>query len=400
MEGNQAARWLIGAAVLAAMALPATIRAQEATPVGGEQAPGAMTAAPAGWETVASGLDNPRGLTFGPDGALYVAEAGGMGDGPCIMGPEGAPECYGMTSAITVIRDGQVSRLVEGIRSRAHEDGSRATGVHDLAFGEDGELYGVIGLGNPPENRAEVEQEGETQLGRLVRIDTETGELTAVADIAAFEQSANPDEGAPDSNPYSLAPLAGGDFVVADAGGNFVARVTPAGEISTLAVFPSRPMQGPDGSEIPMQSVPDAVAIGPGGEITVGELTGFPFPPGGAQVWVVGDDGSQSVFADGFTNIIDLAWAPDGSLYVLEWARVGLMGIDPADPSTMEGRLVRIAPDGTRADVASSGLVFPGGVAIAPDGSLYVTTFSVMEDMGAVVRIPAPSDAPLATPVG
>src|SRR6266540_1196878 len=39
--------------------------------------------------TVATGLDNPRGLGFAPNGALYVAEAGRGGDGPCFPGPEG-----------------------------------------------------------------------------------------------------------------------------------------------------------------------------------------------------------------------------------------------------------------------------------------------------------------------
>ena len=36
-----------------------------------------------------SGLVNPRGLNFGPDGALYVAEAGSGGSGPCILGSDG-----------------------------------------------------------------------------------------------------------------------------------------------------------------------------------------------------------------------------------------------------------------------------------------------------------------------
>jgi glucose/arabinose dehydrogenase len=41
------------------------------------------TAAAQPFEVIASGLDNPRGLAFGPDGALDVVEAGRGSDGPC-----------------------------------------------------------------------------------------------------------------------------------------------------------------------------------------------------------------------------------------------------------------------------------------------------------------------------
>ena len=44
-----------------------------------------------GLKVVAEGLDNPRGIGFGPDGALYVAESGSGGAGPCVEGPEGGP---------------------------------------------------------------------------------------------------------------------------------------------------------------------------------------------------------------------------------------------------------------------------------------------------------------------
>lgn len=43
---------------------------------------------------VMSGLDNPRGLAFGPEGALYVVEAGRGGSGPCQV-LRGLLRCYG-----------------------------------------------------------------------------------------------------------------------------------------------------------------------------------------------------------------------------------------------------------------------------------------------------------------
>ena len=48
---------------------------------------------------VATGLDNPRQLTFSPSGALYVAEAGVGGAAPCATGPEGKV-CFGATGAV------------------------------------------------------------------------------------------------------------------------------------------------------------------------------------------------------------------------------------------------------------------------------------------------------------
>src|SRR5215204_4387183 len=52
-------------------AAPLAVRAQDATPMAG--------ALPDGAEVVASGLTNPRGFTWGADGTLFVALAGGGG---------------------------------------------------------------------------------------------------------------------------------------------------------------------------------------------------------------------------------------------------------------------------------------------------------------------------------
>ena len=74
------------------------VAAMLATAAAALLAAGTVGAAPT---VVAAGLDNPRGLTFGSDGTLYVAEAGRGGSGPCFMNSEPNLVCLGATGAIT-----------------------------------------------------------------------------------------------------------------------------------------------------------------------------------------------------------------------------------------------------------------------------------------------------------
>ena len=78
-------------------------------------------------EVVATGLNNPRGLTFGPEGGLYVAEAGTGGAGPCIINSNNQFVCYGDTGSITRIRLGDPpsqTRVVMGLPSLAAPPGT------------------------------------------------------------------------------------------------------------------------------------------------------------------------------------------------------------------------------------------------------------------------------------
>ena len=74
---------------------------------------------------------------------------------------------------------------------------------------------------------------------------------------------------------------------------------------------------GAPGNTVTVQAVPTAVAEGPDGWIYAGQLTGAPFPQGAANVYrVASEGGTPEVYASGFTNIIDIAFGPDGNIYV------------------------------------------------------------------------------------
>jgi hypothetical protein len=143
-----------------------------------------------------------------------------------------------------------------------------------------------------------------------------------------------------------------GGLAVTDAAGNTLLRVSANGAISTLAVFPGRMVDAPSflglppGTQIPMEAVPTSVVQGPDGAFYVGQLTGFPYPPGAARVYRVLPGQAPTIYAEGFTNIIDIGFSSDGTLYVLEIAHHGLLSFDPT------GALIRVERDGSRHKMA------------------------------------------------
>jgi len=341
-------------------------------------------------EVIATGLRNPRGMDFGPDGALYVAESGRGGRGPCILTSAGALECLGSNGAITRIEPGSKDQVVQRLPSiAAHElSGGNAIGPSNISFHGD-DAYFTVGLAADPALRADLGAKG-AHMGKLFRLPA-NGRPAEVADFVPFETSVNPDGGLPDTNPNGVVALPGRQ-IVADAGGNSVLEVGSSGAISTLAVMPegmapAPPFLGlPPGTQIPFQPVPTSVDVGPDGYIYVGQLTGFPFPVGGASVWrIPPNGGTPEVFEAGFTTIIDIEFADDGSLYVLQISTDSLF-IAPPSP----GALIRVAPDGSRTTVAMDELSFPGGLAIGPDGNLYVSNNGTSPSRGQVLRIAAP----------
>lgn len=99
--------------------------------------------------TIATGLNGPRGLTLGPDGALYVAEAGTGGPNPpCEVVPVVGPYHGGPTATVSRISpDGERTIVVSGLPSALSSLPSGDTnGASDVAFLGDN-LYVLVAGG-------------------------------------------------------------------------------------------------------------------------------------------------------------------------------------------------------------------------------------------------------------
>ena len=253
-------------------------------------------------------------------------------------------------------------------------------------------------VGIPPE------QEGDPPFFGFARVPRD-GASIPIADIAAYQET-DPDpvdqEDAPtETNPFGVAKSKHG-FLVADSAGNDLLEIEKDGDIETVARFPTRelPIPGaPPGTTLESEAVPTAVAIGPDGAWYVAELRGFPFTPGTSRIWRI-EPGTEDatcdpdakrgpcrLYADGFTSVIDIAWAGK-TLLVLEIAKDGVGALEetPEGAPPPPGALWAFEK-GKKTEIAVGELIAPGGVAVADDDA-YVTTGTVFgPDGGSVVRL-------------
>lgn len=319
----------------------------------------------------ASGFSGPLfGLTTGPNGELLVADTG----------------------AGVVTQDGSPVAMPP------------LPGITDISVLGKGSLWVTRTGTTPTQNTGQG-------LYRLSK-----GKLRLIVDLYAFEQANNPHPGdATESNPFDVQGLEGGDTaLVVDSAGNDLLRVNTEGKVKVLAVFPNALAStanikslfgcpaGPPNicglpAQIPAQPVPTSVAIGPDGWYYVGELKGFPAPTGASRIWRVApwassaDCGNsndcQVVFDGGFTSIIDLAFGPDGLLYVVELDEASWFSVEVLNhPTTGTINACDVA---TLACVElATGLASPTAITFGKDGKLWSTEYALAPPLARVVEIP------------
>ncbi len=340
-------------------------------------------------KVVASGLDNPRQLSFTSSGNLLVAEAGEGGTGPCLPDPEDpkAKVCFGATGGVTKVTSrGRQSRIISGLPSIGGQGtGARAIGPSDV-HKAGRKISVLIGLGADPAVRAGLPAPGR-RMGTLIQTRRHHHGFRTIADLAAWEATHNPIDN-PDSDPAGML-YQHGKYIVADAGGNTVLKVNRRGHIRLLAKFKDRQVDAPPflglppGTQIPMQAVPTSVATkGHDGAYYISELTGFPFPTGAANIYRIDPrNGKRTVYASGLTNVTDLAFR-GRTLYAVQISTEGLL-------TGTIGSVVKVKRGGTTpADQKPllSDLPAPYGIAIRGNHA-YITTPSTEKNTGEIIRI-------------
>ena len=304
----------------------------------------------------ATGLNNPRGLKFGPDHQLYVAE-GGIGGTETTNCTQVIPPVGPYTGSTTGSRISRINpsgkrfTYVDGLPSSmtSAAQGNLVSGVADVAFvGQS--LYAVFAGAGCSHGVDGIPNE-------VIRVNPNKS-WDMVADLSSFLMSnpvASPEEDdfEPDGTWYSMINV-NGDLYAVEPNHGELDKISTNGQVTRVI----------DVSAVEGHIVPTALAFN-NGNFYLGNLSTFP-AMNQSKVYKISMDGQITDSVGGFNAVLGIAFDETGGMYVLE------NFTNNPFPTPGTGDIVRVDRSGNK-QVIISGLNLPTAMTFGPDGKLYVS---------------------------